>query len=143
VCRRQCYISDVLSSPLKVGDWRTASGPPLCQKIFFVTVFARTGRHYMAKRKKHAATSRASRKKPSTPKRRSAAKRRTTTKRQTSAKRRSVPKRRPIARTASAAKRRPPRKRAPTPVPQQETIPEGTQGGSPPPEDIIATDEER
>jgi hypothetical protein len=73
---------------------------------------------------------RASRKKRSTSKRRSAAKRLTATKRRTSAERRSPPKRRPTAGTTSAAKRRPPQKRAAAPLPQQETIREGMQGGS-------------
>jgi hypothetical protein len=88
----------------------------------------------MAKRKKRAATSRSSRKK------------RAQVKRRTTLKRRSTAKRRPSARRSSAAKRRPARKtRAPcSPVAVQvETTAEEIQGGSPPPEGTIATDEEQ
>ena len=115
-------------------------------------------RQDMAKRKKRAATSRSSRKKRTPVKRRTTAKRRrtarqrtaamrrTTSKRRTTrgAKRRPDAKRRASAGRASAAKRRPPRKRgaARTPVAEQEvTTPEEIQGGSPPPENTIATDE--
>ena len=67
-------------------------------------------------------------------------------KRRTTLKRRSTAKRRPSARRSSAAKRRPARKtRAPcSPVAVQvETTAEEIQGGSPPPEGTIATDEEQ
>ena len=103
----------------------------------------------MAKRKKRAATSRSARKKQAqvkrrtTPKGRTTAKRRTATKRRTSAKRRTGATRLPSAMPTSTAKRRQPRKggAAHTPIAAQETIPEETHGGSPPPEDTLATDE--
>ena len=104
----------------------------------------------MAKRKKRAATSRSSRKKRKPLKRRTiakqrkTAKRRATSKRRTTGKRRTSAKSRPAAkRRPAATKRRPPQKRgvAQASIVREETKPDEMQGGSPPPEDTLATDE--
>jgi hypothetical protein len=137
-CGIWCRANDTDFDRLSGSD-----GPLFAKKTFFC-YSARSDREGLHGEAQEACGDlRASRKKQSTPKRRSAAKRRTSTKRRTSAKRRPAPKRRATARRVSAAKRKPPRKRgaAHTPIAPQETTPEDTMGGSPPPQDTVATDE--